>query len=194
MRKAMALIDKELATSTNDRPRGSMHVLTGAPGTGKTALLSRLGHDVVTVEEPAREILAEQRAAGVSETEPAAFVALLLERSIEKYLAHNATTPTVFDRGIPDCVAYANAAEVDPSDSRAAALRYRHADPVLILPPWEEIYTTDDERTMGFDLVVPFHERLVEAYEAAGYDLVEVPKDTVEARVAFVRSAIEESR
>jgi len=190
MRKAMALIDKELATSTNDRPRASMHALTGAPGTGKTALLSRLGHDVVTVEEPAREILAEQRAARVSETEPAAFVALLLERSIEKYLAHNATTRTVFDRGIPDCVAYAKVSEVDPSDSRAAALRYRHADPVLILPPWEEIYTTDDERTMGFDLVVPFHEHLVEAYEAAGYDLVEVPKDTVEARVAFVRSMI----
>jgi predicted ATPase len=68
---------------------------------------------------------------------------------------------------------------------------YRHADPVLILPPWEEIYTTDDERTMGFDLVGPFHEHLVAAYEAAGYDLVEVPKDRVEARVAFVRRVIE---
>jgi predicted ATPase len=193
MRKAMALIDKDLATSTNDWRRGSMHVLTGAPGTGKTALLRRLGDDVVTVDEPAREILAEQRAIGISETEPAHFVALLLERSIEKHRSHLGDTLTVFDRGLPDCVAYAKVSEVDASDSRAAALRYRHAGPVLILPPWEEIYTTDDERTMGFDLVVPFHEHLVEAYESAGYELVEVPKDTVEARVAFGRSVIEDT-
>jgi predicted ATPase len=168
-----------------------MHVLTGAPGTGKTALMRALGDDVVTVDEPAREILAEQRAAGISETEPADFVALLLERSIEKYRFHLGDTLTVFDRGLPDCVAYAKVSDVDPIDAQQAALRYRHADPVLILPPWEEIYTTDDERTMGFDLVGPFHEQLVEAYEAAGYDLVEVPKDRVEARVAFVRRVIE---
>jgi predicted ATPase len=171
-----------------------MLVLTGAPGTGKTALLGRIGDDVVTVDEPAREILAEQRAIGIFETEPADFVALLLERSVEKYHDHRGDTRTVFDRGIPDCVAYARVSGVDALDAQEAALLFRHAEPVLILPPWEEIYTTDDERTMGFELVVPFHEHLVEAYESAGYELVEVPKDTVEARVAFVRSVIEQSR
>lgn len=173
-----------------------MHVLTGAPGTGKTTLLRRLGDDLVTVDEPAREILAEERGAGgtaVSEIDPATFVGLLLERSIQKYTAHAGEDRVVFDRGIPDCVAYAWHLDVDATDSLAAARRYGHADPVLMLTPWEEIYTTDEERTMGFDLVEKFHGHLVAAYRTAGYTIVEVPMDTIDARVAFVRDAIEDS-
>jgi len=170
-----------------------MPVLTGAPGTGKSTLLRQLGDDVVVVDEPAREIIAEQRAAGseVSAMDPSAFVGLLLERAIEKYVAHVDEERVVFDRGIPDCVGYAWHLDLDASAALAAARRYRHADPVLMLTPWEDIYTTDEERTMGFDLVEKFHGHLVGAYQNAGYELVEVPQDTIDGRVEFIRSALD---
>ena len=65
-------------------------ILTGAPGGGKTAILSRIGDEIRTIAEPAREILAEQRAIGgrgTPEQDPDLFVQLLLERSIQKHAA-----------------------------------------------------------------------------------------------------------
>ena len=44
----------------------NLFILTGAPGSGKTTILDRLGNEFRCVNEPAREILAEQRATGGS--------------------------------------------------------------------------------------------------------------------------------
>ena len=66
----------------------NLFVLTGAPGAGKTAILDRIGAGIRRVGEPAREILAEQRAvggAGTHDRDPSLFVDLLLERSIDKH-------------------------------------------------------------------------------------------------------------
>lgn len=60
------------------------------------------------MDEPAREVLAEQRASGgrgTWEQDASLFVNLLLQRSIEKYeAAHGSGQRVLFDRGIPDCV------------------------------------------------------------------------------------------
>jgi predicted ATPase len=169
-------------------------VLTGAPGSGKTATLDHVGEGIVRVGEPAREILAEQRAAGRVgnlDHEPALFVELLLRRSIDKYqTARTSSAPVLFDRGVPDCVAYAVGFGVDPAHGVEASRRYRYDEEVLVLPPWEEIYTTDDERTMSFPDTIPFHEAIVAAYELAGYTLIEVPRGSAAERAAFVRQFI----
>ena len=172
-----------------------LHVLTGAPGSGKTAILEGLGDRVRTLEEPAREVIAEQRAiggAGTTDQDPALFVALLLERSIDKHRValRSAGALALFDRGVPDCVAYAAVLGVDPTESLAAAERYRYNPRVMILEPWKQIYATDTERTMSYEQTIPFHEALVEAYEGVGYTLVSVPTGSIEDRVAFVRDAI----
>jgi predicted ATPase len=170
-------------------------VLTGAPGTGKSAILDRLSVDLPGVPEPAREVLAEQRAAGGEGTpdrDARLFVQLLLRRSIETYkTALRSGSPTLFDRGIPDCVAYAVILGVDPTSAARAAHRYRYDQEVFSLEPWEEIYTTDDERTMSFDDTLRFHAALVESYDDAGYVLTSVPKGPVEERAAFVRERID---
>ena len=130
-----------------------LFILTGAPGTGKTALLRQVGSHIRAVDEPAREILAEQRATdgdGTPDRDPARFVELLLQRSIGKHRAAVAARgPALFDRGVPDCIAYAQLLGVDPAPSPAAAATYRYHDHVCLLEPWEEIYTTD-ERTMTY--------------------------------------------
>jgi predicted ATPase len=169
-------------------------ILTGAPGTGKTAILNRLSAEVSAVAEPAREILAEQRAVGGEGTpdrDAGLFVRLLLRRSIDTYeAALRSGSPTLFDRGIPDCVAYAVILGVDPTSAARAVDRYRYRDEVFSLEPWEEIYTTDEERTMSFDDTLLFHAALVETYDDAGYGLISVPKRPVSDRAAFVRDSI----
>ena len=173
---------------------GELRILTGAPGSGKTAILDLLADSVHCVGEPARRVLADQRAIGgrgTPDRDPGLFVELLLERSIADHRAAEAVDgPVLFDRGIPDCVAYAQLLEVDVSPSIDATERHRYHSEVLILEPWEDIYVTDDERTMSFVETLGFHSLLVDAYERAGYQLIVVPRRPAEDRAGFVRDRV----
>ena len=75
------------------------------------------------------------------------------------------------------------------SDFRASQnLRYNKH--VFILPPWEEIYKTDDERKMQFKHLNNFHDSLYENYLKLGYELIEVPKASVTERCQFMKEQI----
>jgi predicted ATPase len=165
-------------------------ILTGAPGSGKTSILQELRGRLRCVDEPARRVLAEQRAIdgpGTPERDPARFVALLLEAAVADHVSASlGGGPTLFDRGIPDCIAYAIHLGVDPGPSVQASDRYRYHGEVLILEPWEEIYATDDERTMSFADTVAFHTALEDAFGRSGYRRVTVPRGSPRDRAAFV--------
>jgi predicted ATPase len=171
-----------------------LHILTGAPGSGKTTILGNVGAAIRCVNEPAREVLADQRSAGGAGTpdrDPSLFVDLLLRRSIDKHqAAERMEGATLFDRGVPDCIAYATLMGVDPAPSILASKKYRYHQDVLVLEPWEEIYTRDEERTMSFTDTLAFQRAIAAAYERAAYNLVEVPRGSVEDRAAFVRDFV----
>jgi predicted ATPase len=174
-----------------------LFILTGAPGSGKTAILDGLREHVRCIDEPARAILAEQRATGGRGTwdqDPPLFVALLLEHSIEAFRAAHASGETVvFDRGIPDCVEYAARADADRRPIEAAVERFRYHPRVLFLEPWRAIYTTDDERIMTFEDTIMFGDSLRNVYERSGYELVEIPRGAIDDRVAYVLRFIAEA-
>jgi predicted ATPase len=168
-------------------------VLTGAPGSGKSAILDELRGTIRCVDEPARRVLAHQRATGgvgTPEQDASRFMELLLEFAIADHdVARRETRgPTLFDRGIPDCIAYAVHLGVDPGPSVRTADRYRYHEEAFILEPWEEIYTTDDERTMSFADAVAFHAALERAYTRTGYRLDVIPRGTAKDRAAIVRT------
>jgi predicted ATPase len=171
-----------------------LFILTGSPGSGKTAVLNRLIDEFRCVDEPARQVLAEQRISGGRGTwdqDPSLFVQLLLRRSVENYEAASGSAETViFDRGIPDCVVYATRAGSDPSPSQMATDGYRYHRDVLFLEPWRDIYTTDEERIMSFDDTVSFSEELRDVYGRSGYVLVPVPQTSIRDRAAFIREFI----
>jgi predicted ATPase len=165
-------------------------ILTGAPGSGKTAILDKLRGTIRCIDEPARRVLAEQRASGgigTPDRDPARFVELLLEAAVADHERALGGGPTLFDRGIPDCLAYAIHLGVDPDPSIGASDRYRYHGEVLILEPWEEIYVTDDERTMSFADTVGFHTVLEDAFDRSGYRRVTVPRGSAGDRAAFVK-------
>lgn len=167
-------------------------VITGPPGSGKTPLLAELmSLGFRGVEEPARAVIAEQRAIGgrgVYDQDRELFFDLMLSRAVEDFrrMAGAESGRVFFDRAIPDLIGYAELFDLDPAPAMAAAGEHRYNRRVFALPSWPEIYVTDDERRMSYEGAAAFGDRVRSAYEQHGYDIVDVPRDTVAARARFI--------
>lgn len=175
--------------------QNNFYVFSGAMGAGKSAILYRLNAcDVHCVPEPAREILAEQRlirGTGVPEKNPELFSMLMLSRSIHDYYENSSMrVPVVFDRGIPDVIAYARLFTLDEAACINAAMEFKYNAKVFYFPAWEDIYTTDTERRMSFEQAKAFGEDVRSVYEGCGYQIVEVPRCSMEERVQFIMDRI----
>ena len=173
----------------------NFYVFSGAMGGGKSTVLSRLrDFGIHCVPEPAREILAEQRlikAMGVPEKNADLFSMLMLSRSIHNYYENSSVEESViFDRGIPDMIAYARLLTLDETSYRNAAKEFRYNTTVFYFPAWEEIYTTDSERKMSFEDAKAFGAVVRSIYEKFGYRILEVPRFSVEGRVQFIMDNI----
>ena len=112
----------------------------------------------------------------------------MLERSIESFKAYaSAAKPMLADRGIPDTLSYAYL--IDLSDKqviREACEQYRYAPRVFFAPPWREIYHTDEERKQDYAEAVRTAEQIVKTYQECGYEIVELPKTSPEARAEVI--------
>lgn len=169
------------------------YVVTGGLGTGKTTVIDALGGAVMAITEPARELIAQHRAetGGASlDGDPERFVERLVDLSIEKHQSVPQGATAVFDRGVPDCVAYATVYGIDPDPAIEAAARYRYESPVFVAPPWKEIYATDEMRTATYAQAEEFHTAVVSAYDDLGYELIELPRASAEERAAFISARI----
>ena len=90
-----------------------------------------------------------------------------------------------FDRSLLDTLSYLQAGDKEvPTWMDPTPYPYHYK--VFIFPPWEAIYRTDGERWEPFETAVQVHESLVSTYSALGYELIEVPRASVEQRVEFI--------
>jgi len=172
---------------THDR----FFLLTGAFGTGKSALLQHLqSRGVRGIVEPARPILAEQRSIqgnGVPEKDPRLFVELMLSRMLCAYRESEAIPgPVVFDRGMPDILGYAGLFGFEFPPGVNAARLYRYNPQVFVAPPWEDIYCTDDERKLPYSHSGKLDRELRAIYGRFGYALIDLPCVSVAERADFV--------
>lgn len=167
-------------------------VITGGPGTGKTSIISELKRkSYVCFEEISRQTILKAREDGDEQlflTQPLLFSERLLAGRIAQYnAASKYETPILFfDRGIPDIVAYMDyAAEDYPPSFEEACKQYRY-DRVFVLAPWQEIFVSDNERYENFQQAEKIHQHLLNTYKKFGYDLLDVPFDSVENRTQFI--------
>ena len=166
-------------------------VLTGAIGGGKSTVIDQIGRiGIECIPEPARQILREQRSVagkGVPEDDPSLFCQLMLSRAIKLYTDRYSTNhAVVFDRGIPDMIAYSELFGLDTTVYRNAAKQYTYNNNVFYFEGWEEIYKNDDERKIDAQLASEFGKRAIQAYQNLGYKVITVPKKSVKDRVKFV--------
>jgi len=179
----------------NNHMNEHYYILTGAIGAGKSTVLKVLSHyGFITVDEPAREIIAQQReikGEGLYDHSPSLFYNLMLSRAIFQYKHYQHTTKNILgDRGIPDNVAYAQLFSINPEAAENAAALYRYNQKVFFFPAVEHIYINDDERKISFQEAKAFGEKIQDAYISLGYTLIEVPFNTPEMRAEFIINTI----
>jgi predicted ATPase len=171
-------------------------VITGGPGTGKSTIIEELAkRNFTCMKEISREVTLNARQNGTEQlflTKPLLFSELLLEGRINQYI--EAETKNVnlvfFDRGIPDVHAYMNYISIDyPNTYLTKSNLYRYHY-IFLMPPWEEIYISDNERYENFEQALAIHNHLRRTYKDLNYNIIEVPKGTVEARTNFILDCI----
>lgn len=167
-------------------------VISGGPSSGKTSLISALEHKGFScIHEISREITLEARQKGIEHlfiTDPLLFSKNLLKARINQFVeAERFDSQFVFlDRGIPDVVAYLDRNKVPyPQDFISACEKHQY-DAVYILPPWEDIHITDNERYEDYKEAEILFEYLHKAYETYDYNHVFVPKGSIEERINFI--------
>lgn len=175
------------------------YIITGGPGAGKTSLLNALQETGFSIsEEAARQLIIEELHKG-SDCLPwinlPAFAEKALERMQALYLEAPEKEITLFDRGIPDIIAYLKTASIDPDAKYYQALfQYQYQPQVFILPPWEGIYVNDSERWQTFEEATSLYRAIKETYEELGFELIELPAISVSGRAKFVADFIDELR
>ena len=99
--------------------------------------------------------------------------------------------PVFFDRGVVDVVGYLRLVGLStPKHVQDAAEVFRYNRIAFVAPPWKEIYQRDRERKQDFAEAVRTYKTIVTTYVDYGYELVEMPRDSIERRVRF---ALDES-
>ena len=170
--------------------------ITGGPGSGKTSIITLLkDNGFICYDEISRQVTLKAQEDGIEQlflTEPLLFSEKLLEGRIEQFLnAKIEKTETVFlDRGIPDVLAYMHYIGDSYPSFFDAACRENIYSEVYILPPWKEIYVSDEARYENYEQSELIHNHLVETYTKYGYNLIEVPKDSLDNRILFILDKI----
>jgi len=165
-------------------------IFTGGPCAGKTTLLTALAEQgYASVHDSARAIIQDRLRRGLSaRPDPAAFATATMRMDIERYRQAPTDADLVFfDRAIPDALCMLNGLGLlSMAEARQSILHFPYFRQVFVAPPWEEIYTTDNERDQRFTESVRVHRCATDWYGALGFELIELPRVSVEQRCEFV--------
>jgi predicted ATPase len=171
-------------------------VITGGPGTGKSSIINELiERNYTCFEEISRQVTLDARKDGIEQlflTEPLLFSELLLKARTKQFIeASSLNEDLVFlDRGLPDVVAYMDYANSNYPHHFIEACEKHVYDKVFVLAPWQDIFVSDSERYENFDQAVQIHEALLLTYERFGYELIDVPFDSIKKRADFIIDAL----
>ena len=177
------------------RTKGGMPrfvVISGCSGGGKSTLLSELARRGYAVfDEPGRQVVKAELATdgdGLPWKNIGRFIELCLTIGVVQWEeARDRGGVSFFDRSIVDATSNLTCLKLPvPAAFRDASTRYPYDTRMFMAPPWPEIFANDDERRHTFADAVAEFEMLVEAYGRLGYEIVMLPKVSVDARAAFL--------
>jgi predicted ATPase len=174
------------------------YVITGGPGAGKTSLLLALQEmQYHCFGEASRQLIMEEmgeKSNCLPWIDLPCFAERALERMVAAYEEASDIDPVFFDRGIPDIIAYLTIAGLSvPEKYHAIADHCIYDSTVFLLPPWPEIYIRDDARWQTFEEAEAIYHQIKVTYQAAGYQLMELPKATTGQRAMLIRHHLEKA-
>jgi predicted ATPase len=172
-------------------------VLTGGLGSGKSSLIKGLEQSGYACSvEAGRGVIHDQVAIGgraLPWRDQILFAELMLCWEMRSYqTARRQGGPVFFDRGVPDVVDYLRlSGQPVPEHVHKAADTFRYNRRVFLAPPGLRFSSQISNANNTFDEAVRTYEAMVATYSEHGYDLVEIPRASVEERVRFVCNNIE---
>ncbi|MDC6364455.1 MULTISPECIES: AAA family ATPase [Flavobacteriaceae] len=174
-------------------------VITGAPGTGKTSIVNGLEErGFQCFHEIIRDMTLKAKQEGDSKehiSNPLVFVEdamqfnkdLLYGRAKHYQQSLEIDIPlSFFDRGIPDVLAYMDFFGQSYGEEFIHTCKENRYDIIFIVPPWKEIYVSDNERLETFEEAEKIHDALMNTYKEFDYNPIVVPKDGVTQRIDFI--------
>ena len=178
-------------------------VITGGPATGKTAIIDYLrSNGYLCFEEVIRKLTAAAKDSGDIEevhSNPIALVSdsekfnqTLINLRIDDFLASKFldTDTCFFDRGMPDVLAYMTYFNQPIKEEFFDICKKCKYDYMFLLPPWELIFTDDEERFETFEQATDIYYHLRDTYNNFGYNVIEVPFGTIKDRAQFILNSI----
>lgn len=171
-------------------------MITGGPGTGKSSIIHKLearGH--ACLHEISRQVTLEAQKEGIAQLfleKPLLFSEKLLQGRIRQHKEadHLSEDKVFIDRGVHDVIAYMEYFDTScPAEFKKACQVHTYHQ-VFILPPWEEIYISDNERYETYEEAQQISKFLAQTYQKYGYDPIEVPIGPVNDRAEFILSNI----
>lgn len=171
-------------------------VITGGPGTGKTSIINYLkDNGYLCYEEISRQITLQARQDGIEQlflTEPLLFSDKLLEGRTQQFNAAAKESENIvfLDRGIPDVIAYMDFIGDTYPQRFMDGCQNNKYDAIFILAPWQEIFTSDAERYESYEEAIEIHHHLLDTYKRFGYQLLDVPFDSVKNRSDFILDSL----
>ena len=165
-------------------------VISGCSGGGKSTLLAELERrGYVVVQEPGRRIIAEELEGG-GRALPWVDMASFAQKAIDmapadREAAKDAKDWVFFDRSLVDAAAALEHARDEPALDRLCQ-HHRYNPGVFFVPPWAELYETDDARRHSRAEAVAEYDRLLAAYSSQQYRIHILPKISVAQRADMV--------
>ena len=164
------------------------YVITGAPCSGKTSVISSLEqHGYRVVHETARAYINEELGKGKRLDEIKADMSLFEHNIFYRKIEAESSLPdkaiVFLDRAIPDSIAYFRFAGLDPEEpeKESADIRYRKIflfDRLRIKQ--DEVRNENEEDSILIDRLIE------ETYVTLGYEIMRVPVLPVGRRVDFI--------
>jgi predicted ATPase len=178
-------------------------VISGCSGGGKSTLISELekqGYSVIP--EVGRRVYQERMKVKKEFTaedyknicEEIIAKSVIAYQHAEKIISPLADA-IFFDRCFLECVSYYQSLKIKDSDKYDELVSdSRYFPTIFMTPPWKDIYCQDDERKHSFEDALAEYQLLLKYYPRFGYDLIELPKTSVQERIEFILGAVAKSK
>ena len=175
-------------------------VISGGPSTGKTAIIDHLiSEGYHCFEEVIRRLTLEAQESGeikdahsnpialVDDSE--AFNKRLLQLRIDDFNKAKQDL-NFYDRGTLDVLAYMKYFDQNIPEEFSELCHLHSYDQIFILPPWKDIYHSDNERFETYDQAEDIYHHLKSTYLEFGYEVYEIPFGTIEQRTEYLLKQI----